>query len=76
MAGKTVPYLVYRIIRSLLIHFATVRREIINTSAVRCLMNKLTEIYREEFEVFILFEQKLEMVSYEVDAFLEQFFQV
>ena len=38
--------------------------------------DKLTEIHRKELEVLVLLEEMLEMVSYEVDAFLEQFLQV
>ena len=39
-------------------------------------VDKLTEIHRKELEVLVLLEEMLEMVSYEVDALLEQFLQV
>ena len=37
---------------------------------------KLTELHRKVFEVVALFEQMLEMVSYEADGVLEEFLQV
>ena len=39
-------------------------------------VDKLTEIHRKELEVLVLLEEMLEMVSYEVDALLQQFLQV
>ena len=39
-------------------------------------MGKLTELYRQVFEVVVLFEETLEVVSYEADGVLEEFLQV
>ena len=39
-------------------------------------MDKLTELDRKVFEVVVLFEEKLEMVSYEADAVMEEFLKV